>query len=347
MRVVLYSPALGSSGELARRHDLLAQALQAGGIEVAQRDPESWREALGAGDPVSGLDAWMCHAPSALAGDDIGPALRRLGVPYWVIDPAAELAEEALEAATAVVATSHAAAETARRVLPDTQPVVRLPRFVDVAPVMAAARVRAQYAAAVQSRLGLDSRAPRLLTTASTEGSEAVQSYGLLARALSRNTLLDWHLVVAPGGALDRDIPKAFSALPHHRFHWLSEVSESERIALMLGCDLFVWPALPGVSGGDDLLRAQAASLPVVAFSDPAVAELVADGRGGRLVKSGNAEALANVISFLLRQPAVMRSMGGQAREYVEGEHSLRRAGEVLRALLAGPANELGAGHRE
>ncbi len=102
--------------------------------------------------------------------------------------------------------------------------------------------------------------------------------------------------------------------------------------------DIFVlqsrWEGLP-VS----ILEAMASGLPVVATEVGGIAELVADGRTGLLVPSGDVTALTAALTRLLDDPDLRRRMGeaGQRRfrEHFEQEIMIDRMDRLYRRLVA------------
>ena len=62
--------------------------------------------------------------------------------------------------------------------------------------------------------------------------------------------------------------------------------------------------------------------------------ECVRDGLTGRMVPSGNAESLANVLAFLLRHEEFQRTMSRQAREIILGDHGLSPVGSVVARFI-------------
>jgi len=77
------------------------------------------------------------------------------------------------------------------------------------------------------------------------------------------------------------------------RVHWLGRISEHEKVARMLGADVFCAPSLHGESFGLVLLEAMTARTPVVASNLPGYAAVANDGRDALLVEPGDAGALA------------------------------------------------------
>jgi glycosyltransferase involved in cell wall biosynthesis len=68
------------------------------------------------------------------------------------------------------------------------------------------------------------------------------------------------------------------------------------------------------------ILEYMAAGLPVVATDCGGNKELVREGEGGFVVKSGDAEALAGGVIDLLRKPARRKAMGDFNRKRVAAE---------------------------
>ena len=83
------------------------------------------------------------------------------------------------------------------------------------------------------------------------------------------------------------------------------------------------------------LMEALACEVPVVASRLSGTPELVIDGETGLLVDAGDADALADAIERLSRDPALRRRLGGAGRAHVVAEFSERASAELLVARLA------------
>jgi glycosyltransferase involved in cell wall biosynthesis len=79
--------------------------------------------------------------------------------------------------------------------------------------------------------------------------------------------------------------------------------------------------------------EAQAMRLPVVSCASGGIAEAVADGKTGILVKERDDRSLAESILFLLRNEVVRRGMGDAGRERVCAEFNLERQTRKLETL--------------
>jgi glycosyltransferase involved in cell wall biosynthesis len=288
-------------------------------------------------------ELWMTEGVGPVAPDGVGPRISSaLGIPYVVAEPALPSAAAGqdvdgflsrLDPADAVVTTSSAVAEALGPLLAERCRLIRLLPFLDVAPYRDAARIRDHHRSLLSNRLHLPDGSPWLLTVAAMEGKGALESFQMLARALSRIPALDWHLVVVGDGADHEDVQAALLVLPHHRVRMLGSVAPGDVPAILVCCDLFIWPAL-GDAGLHRLLEAQAAGLPVVASASTRVRDRVLDGQTGRVAAAANAESFANAVSFLLRNPAFRTSMAQEARAVMVAEHDIHVAARTLAAAL-------------
>lgn len=93
-------------------------------------------------------------------------------------------------------------------------------------------------------------------------------------------------------------------------------------------CDIFVQPSLIE-SFGYATLEAMASGKPAVVSDIPGIGELIRDGVTGRKVPPKDAEKLAEIILFLLRNKEERRRMGLNARREVENRSWLQVAEEV------------------
>jgi glycosyltransferase involved in cell wall biosynthesis len=107
-----------------------------------------------------------------------------------------------------------------------------------------------------------------------------------------------------------------------------------------VGCfDLLVHPAL-AEGLGVATLKAQAAGVPVVGFAAGGLAEAVADGETGILVRSENVDELENAIEALIDNDQLRQKMGRAGQERMQNEFSIAtmvdRHIEVYESVLNG-----------
>ena len=208
---------------------------------------------------------------------------------------------------------------------------LRLPMPLDERALLAAMQVRARHRSSMQVHLRLGAGGTWLLGPG---GDTTPETWTLLGRCAARAVDEPWCLVVtpAPGESL-RAAEAALRGLPADRVRIWPAPKPTDLMALVLSCDVCLWPA------ADDadlelLLLAQAAGLPAVAGTGPAGEECVRDSLTGRVLPAGNIESMANALRFLLRQRAFAETMGRQAREAVLGEHGLAPVGRALAGFL-------------
>jgi sugar transferase (PEP-CTERM/EpsH1 system associated) len=92
---------------------------------------------------------------------------------------------------------------------------------------------------------------------------------------------------------------------------------------VMRGLDVFVLPSkAEGIS--NTILEAMASGLPVLATAVGGNVELVTEGRTGRLLPAGDAEAMAQALLALWQAPAQARQLGASGRAEVEARYSLQ-----------------------
>jgi glycosyltransferase involved in cell wall biosynthesis len=87
-------------------------------------------------------------------------------------------------------------------------------------------------------------------------------------------------------------------------------------------------------------MEMMSSGLPVLAAATNGLVDLISDGRSGLLHSPGNHRQLARQVSFLLKNPAVMRDMGARARSRARETLSFDAVGEAweeqLRTLCSG-----------
>ena len=104
--------------------------------------------------------------------------------------------------------------------------------------------------------------------------------------------------------------------------------------------DLFVFPGIRE-SLGMVYLEAQSCGLPVVAFADGGVPEVVAEGKSGYLVRPFDKSGFIAAVARLLSDFTLRRQMGEAAGRYVRQSHDVRKNyGKVEEVLLSLVKNE-------
>lgn len=149
-----------------------------------------------------------------------------------------------------------------------------------------------------------------------------VQAF-LRARELSPEAARRLRLVLVGDGPLRADLERRVRAGGAEDHVWFAG-ERRDVPELMRALDCFVLPSLAeGIS--NTLLEAMACGLPSVATRVGANADLMEQGRCGRLVPAADPDALARALLAYLDDPASLRAHGQEARRIVERRFSLAR----------------------
>jgi glycosyltransferase involved in cell wall biosynthesis len=186
---------------------------------------------------------------------------------------------------------------------------------------------------AAEAKIGLP---PDRLLIGIVARLEPIKDHANLLRALRRviSEVPDAYLLVigdGPEGPGLRELAVALGVQEHIRF-----LGFRDDVPLLLQLlDVFVLCSLAeGLSM--TLVEACAASLPIVATAVGGNPEVIRDGWNGRLVPSGDPDALAAAIIGLLTRREEAASMGRRARQAFEQSFSSRRMVAGYEGLFLG-----------
>jgi phosphatidylinositol alpha-1,6-mannosyltransferase len=88
-------------------------------------------------------------------------------------------------------------------------------------------------------------------------------------------------------------------------------------------------------------LEAQACALPVVAFDNGGIPEVVARGHTGLLTPPGQKGPYVKALENLIREPELRRKMGARAVDHIRQHHDLaanyRQMDTILSTIAAAP----------
>ena len=116
---------------------------------------------------------------------------------------------------------------------------------------------------------------------------------------------------------------------------WLGWQSHDQLLQIMQRAALLVFPSVHYEGFPMALVEAFATGLPVVASNIGAAAEVIRDGRTGRLYRPGDADHLADVLEELFLNEPQVADMGRQARAEYEEKYTPQRNYDQLLAAYA------------
>jgi glycosyltransferase involved in cell wall biosynthesis len=124
---------------------------------------------------------------------------------------------------------------------------------------------------------------------------------------------------------------------------WLGPRSRDEVSSLMANAAFLVFPSICYETFGLSIIEALSVGLPVIASNLGAMAELITDGRTGRLFPAGSSKDLAAAIDWAFANPDALEFMRLHARrefelKYTAGANYSQLMGIYQGALMADAA---------
>jgi hypothetical protein len=298
--------------------------------------------------PEAAPELWLAFRPHPGLPDRLGqPVTAALGVPSLLVasGPAGAALPGPVPAAAVVAVGQEALDEAAAAAGVDNARLFPARPFLDLATLQPLKKTARQTRAALAARLQLPAEEPWLVA-ALTDDAHADASLAVLSEALSRTAGLPWRLILAqtgptgaapagPRGSAAGDPQRCLAALPRQRVRLIGPVDRAGLLQVLSAADLFAWPAV-GEAEALALLQAQALGLAAVAGRTPAAADIVVDGRTGRLAAAGNPASFANNLTFLLRHPQFLATYRHTAAETALADHGLAKAADALDAAIEG-----------
>ncbi len=280
------------------------------------------------------VDLWFTSHCYYKAPDIIGPAVcRRLAIPYlifqpsyatkyrrrWQTRPGFHLNRTALASARLLVTNRRHDLADLRRLVPEE-------RLLYIRPGIRTGRFRLDHDAGRQlrRRWGAGGR-PVVLSAAMFRRDVKSRSIAAVIESCLRLHARghDFLLVIA-GDGVERDrLQRLASRLPAGTVHFTGRIEPDRMAAFYSAGDLFVFPGFRE-SLGMVYLEAQACGLPVVAYANGGIPEVVAESCG-ILCPLGDEAAFDRAVATLLEDPERRRAMGRRAARIIRARHDLDR----------------------
>ncbi len=146
-----------------------------------------------------------------------------------------------------------------------------------------------------------------------------------------------FHLVIAGDGRQKQRLQSLSERLPADRIHFIGKIPRLEMYRIYSACDIFAFPGIRETLGMV-YLEAQSCGLPVVAFENGGIPEVVQNGITGFLTPPFEYPAYADALRRLMEDPLLRRSMGATGQNYVRTAHNIhcnyQRVQTVLQHLV-------------
>ncbi|MBW2199471.1 MAG: glycosyltransferase family 4 protein [Deltaproteobacteria bacterium] len=142
-----------------------------------------------------------------------------------------------------------------------------------------------------------------------------------------------FHLVIAGDGKEKQRLLKLAQNLMPGNVRFVGKIPRNEMYRFYSGGDIFAFPGIRE-SLGMVYLEAQSCGIPVVAFANGGIREVVKTDETGFLVPSHAFDAFTQAINRLMTQKDLREKMGRSARSYVRSAHDLNRNYKVVENIL-------------
>lgn len=157
----------------------------------------------------------------------------------------------------------------------------------------------------------------------------------LVIRAFAEAAIPDATLEIAGAGDFRPALERLAASLDlGRRARFLGRISEEDKVSLLRRSWALAF-ASPKEGWGITNLEAAACGTPVVASSSPGIRESVRDGETGFLVPHGDTAAMAAALRRIAGSPALVETLGCQARRFAESFTWERAALETESHLTA------------
>jgi glycosyltransferase involved in cell wall biosynthesis len=292
----------------------------------------------------SGVDLWFTYHSYYKAPDLLGSFIsRRLKIPYvifqgiystkrkrdWKTWPGFVLNRAALCAADHVFSNKKVDYMNMKRLLPSQ-------RITYVKPGISPHAFSFDAGARDELKKLWDvGDEPVVLSAAMFRPDVKTQGLSLVIRVcgeLFRKGLRFYLVIAGEGRERNRLLQLAKEHLPG-RVRFVGKIPRNEMYRFYSAGDIFAFPGIRE-SLGMVFLEAQSCGIPVVAFANGGIPEVVRDGETGFLVPLYDSDRFAEAIEFLLTKRDIRQKMGQTAQIHVREGHDISRNYQEMKKVL-------------
>jgi glycosyltransferase involved in cell wall biosynthesis len=187
----------------------------------------------------------------------------------------------------------------------------------------------------LRQKWGISKEQPILLTAAMFRDDVKTKGLSWLIRCCAElvTVNLDFHLVIAGSGKREKDLKVLAEKLVPGRYTFAGKIDRKEMVQFYSSGDVFAFPGIRE-SLGMVYLEAQACGLPVVAFNNGGIPEVVDDQKTGFLVTPYACKSFSEALVRLLARDEIRNRMGENAAVYVKQHHDIDKNYSAFEHLL-------------
>lgn len=179
-----------------------------------------------------------------------------------------------------------------------------------------------RFNAQQREKWGVKKGCPVILTAGMFRDDVKTQGLSWLIRCCGElvRQKTPFHLVIAGAGKMETELKSlAWKCIPG-QVTFAGKIFREKMYQFYSSGDVFAFPGIRE-SLGMVYLEAQSCSLPVVAFRNGGIPEVVEDKKTGFLVPMYDCKRFSDVLVYLLTHQETCKTMGRHAREYIRHHH--------------------------
>ena len=171
---------------------------------------------------------------------------------------------------------------------------------------------------------GIKPKCHVILTAGMFRNDVKTQGLSWLIRCCARLVHLktDFHLVIAGAGKMESHLKNLAKKHIHGHYTFAGKIKREDMFKFYSSGDVFAFPGIKE-SLGMVYLEAQSCSLPVIAFKNGGIPEVVKDKETGFLLPMYECKRFSDTLIYLLNNDVVSKQMGKDARAYVTKQHDI------------------------
>ncbi len=177
-----------------------------------------------------------------------------------------------------------------------------------------------------RKKWGIKNKCHVILTAGMFRDDVKTQGLSWLIRCCARlvQSDINFHLVIAGAGRMENHLKNlAQNQIPGH-CTFAGKIKREEMYKFYSSGDVFAFPGI-SESLGMVYLEAQSCSLPVIAFNNGGIPEVVIDKKTGFLLPMYECKHFSDTLIYLLNNNAVSKKMGKDAMAYVKKHHDIEQ----------------------
>jgi glycosyltransferase involved in cell wall biosynthesis len=281
------------------------------------------------------IDVWITYHTYYKAPDVLGPLVaKKQRIPYVIFQgiystkrrkrlktwPGFLLNQTALQSAAHVFSNRNEDWTNLRRIIPED-------RLTYIRPGIRPQAFRRDDQARTELRRSWGvGDAPVVLTAAMFRPDVKTQGLAWMIRSCGRlfRQGISFHLVIAGDGRERQHLERLAHRYLPHRVRFTGKIPREQMYRFYSAGDVFAFPGIRE-SLGMVFLESQSCGLPVVAFRNGGIPEVVENGKTGFLTPLYAEKAFDNALNHLISSRPLRKEMGAAAMMHVRAHHDLEK----------------------